>query len=283
MLTHKIIVVDSAPSNAVRAHEHPILEAGNISFPDARYELEFGEQDNQMSYSLTHKIIGAPLITDLLEKGDARYACIVSSPVSSFRKTYTSQNPKHEIHWNNQDFGEPPLFTPLIVFWNEEKSITLKADRDGVHRIWDRQTVTLHKGSRLALGSVIELNSSLLQLLTLVADPSLNSGQFVVDFESEPFRFQVKIHPDLHKFLQHRKDAHRNNIMTHIVSACFARLQQANANDDDLRSQRGLQALSEHLESKGFEDWTDDDFRPEKVASALYPLKLPNSTMEACD
>ena len=169
------------------------------------------------------------------------------------------------------------MFTPMIVC-SETQEITLDATRDGVHTVWDNQSVILHRGSRLALGSVIQLESSVLHLLSLYADEQLKDGQFVVEIETEPFRFRVNVSPDLHRHLQHHFDEHRNNIMTHIVTACLARLQYEHASDDGdsgWQSHRNLKAFADHLAQNGLGHWSDDSFRPEKVATALYRHVLP--------
>ena len=272
------VVADA--SNAIRAHGHPILETGNLSFPKGRYALDFEAGDDRSSYTITHRISGAPLINRLLNDQRARYACIVSSPISSYRVTHVSGDAQHEVRLDADELGEPPMFTPVIL-GSETQEITLDASRDGVHRIWDKQKISLQKGSRLALGSVIQLESSILHLLSLHEDANLKDGQFVVEPESEPFRFRVNVGKGLHKFLRYRFCEHRKSIMTHIVTACLARLRHDYSGDDGetgSKSHSSLRTLADFLEQQGHGHWADDDFRPEKVATALYPLELPKNT-----
>ena len=279
MQPYSIEAVGPGPSNAVRSHEHPMLESGNLSFPKGRYILDFQPGEDRSSYTITHRIQGAELISRLLDARQARFVCIVSSPISSYRRTHVSETAQQEVRWDADELGESPMFTPMIVC-SEAREITLSASRDGVHAIWDREPVTLHKGSRLALGNVIRLESSLLHLLSLHEDRQLKNGQFVVEIETEPFRFRVNLSTDLHRFLRHHSDENRSNIMTHIVTACLARLQHDHPNDDGdsgWRSHRNLKAFADYLAHKGLEHWGDDDFRPEQVASALYPHVLPKS------
>jgi len=72
--------------------------------------------------------------------------------------------------------------------------------------------------------------------------------------------------------------------MTHIVSACLARLQKEYGKDDEevggWRSFRNLLAFSDYLKDKGQKLWCDDDFQPERVATALYPHVLPSKEEE---
>jgi len=271
---HSIEAVGPAPSNAVRSHEHPMLEVGNLSFPDGRYLLEFQRDGDDSSYKIRHRIEGAPLITRLLNAGQARFVCIVSSPISSYRETHVSKVEQQEVQWERDELGQPPMFTPMIVCWKAQK-ITLRAKRDGVHAIWNQQRVILQRGSRLALGRVIHLESSIEHLLSLHKDEQLKDGQFAVEIETEPFRFRANVSPDLHLFLRHPRDENHNNIMTHIVTACLARLQHEYENPDEWRSFPSLVALADYLESNRQEHWNDREFRPEKVATALYPHVLP--------
>ena len=69
--------------------------------------------------------------------------------------------------------------------------------------------------------------------------------------------------------------------MTHIVTACLARLQRDDTEDDGgsgWRSHRNLVALADYLQHRGLDHWSDEGFRPESVATAMYPLKLPEGT-----
>ena len=274
---YSIVAVEPGPSNAIRAHQHPILEPGNLSFPEGRYELEFLPGEDRASFEVTHLVSRAPLIMRMLEERKAQCVCIVSSPISSYRKTHMSSTARQEVSWDAEELGEPPLFTPMIVC-AEACDLVLSSSRDGVHKVWDGESVSFRRGSRLALGEVIRLESSILQLLSLHEMPELKDGQFEVDIETEPFKFRVNMSSSLHRFLRHREDAHRWNIMTHIVTACLARLQNDHEADDGesgWQSHRNLKAFADYLEVNGLEHWTDPEFRPEKVATALYPHVMP--------
>ena len=272
-------------SNSIRSHRHPILESGNLSFPKGRYTLGFEFGDDRTSCTVVHRIDNAPLISRLLEAGQAQFACVISCPISSYREICLSADARQQVSWNLDDLGEPPLFTPMILCVKSFE-ITLDAGDDGLHRIWNGQSVLLHKGSRLALGSVIQLEASIIHLLSMREDTDLKNGQFEIDIETEPFLFVVKLSSDLYRFLQVHQTEHRSNIMTHVVTACLARLQKDFHEDDDdsgWKSYRNLLALADHLEDKGLGHWTDPEFRPEKAATALYPHRLPSTPDETED
>ena len=275
---YTVEAVAPGPSNAIRAHEHPMLESGNLSFPKGRYCLDFVPGEDRSSYLITHRIEGAALISRLLESGQARFVCIVSSPTSGYRQSHVSESAEHEVRWEVGDLGEPPLFTPAVVCWTPQQ-LKLSTSRDGVHRIWDKQVIALSKGARLALGSVIQLQSSILHLLSIHHDDRLDYGQFDVEIESEPFRFRANVGATLYQCLRYQGGEMRRSIMTHIVTACLARLQRDYAEDDGesgWQSHRNLKAFADFLAANGHGHWTDDEFRPEKVATAIYPLVPPN-------
>ncbi|MCY4152762.1 MAG: hypothetical protein OXE94_11080 [Aestuariivita sp.] len=294
-MTAVLDLVVPGPSNSIRSDNHPVLEPGNRSFPQGCYRLAFEEvrspdsgSSNMMTFSLRHEIEKAPFITRLVEEGRAVFACIVSSPLSSYRKTYSSREPRQKIECAMADLGEPPMFTPLVVCTDQIIS-TLDAETDGVDPIWQDQTITLYKGSRLAVGSIIRLEASIAHLLTMHSDASLESGQFFVEEQTEPYQFSIKLHPELHRFLRYKSDQHvqRNNIIVHIVTACLALLQRewGDGNDErDWESVPNLKALAAHLAARDIPHWTDGEFIPEKAATQLYPLKLmvsdPESAME---
>ena len=276
----EIVIKANSPSNAIRSHGFPVLEAGNISYPNGRYALDFEPGSDRTAFVLRHRIEGAPLISRLLSEGKARYVCAVSSPVSSYRRTHVSHTESHRILWDENDLGEPPLFTPMIVSVSA-CDLMLSEERDGVHGIWDQQLVAIETGSRLALGHVIQLRSSILQLLSLQIRKDLGNGEFYVDpLTEQGFQFRVNLSSDLHRFLQvPRKGGIRGHVMTHIVSACLALLKREFSDDNEeeggWKSHRNLRAFADHLESKGLPHWNDEDFRPDWVATKLHPHILP--------
>jgi len=277
--TYTVEAIAPGPSNAVRAHGHPVLESGNPSFPQGRYRLELAPGDDRCSFRVVHDIAGAALITRLLAADAARCACIVSSPRSGYRRLHIGESTEQEVRWDIDDLGEAPLFTPVILCVKPGK-LELDATRDEVHPVWDGQPITLRKGSRLALGNVVQLQSSLLHLLSLHPDDRMADGQFGVEVESEPFRFRANVSTRLYRHLRYSGEAARYNVMAHIVTACLARLQRDYSDDEDddtgWQSHRSLQAFADFLETGGHPHWTDDAFRPEEVATAIYPLELPD-------
>ena len=277
MIRHTVLATDS--SNAIRSYDFPVLETGNMSFPEGKYTITFEREAGGESFVITHQIEGAPWLQRLLEAGDAFYACTVSSPMSSYRAIVKSTDAKHAISWNEDDLGEAPLLTPMIISAVQQR-IILRGRRDGVHRIWSGRRVTIRKGNRLALGPVFQLQGSIAHLLRLDEDPELAPGQFsVASMTENGFQFKVSLHPELHRYLRvNHGDGGRHHIMTHIVTACMALLQRdSKRNDEDEEDEgstsRDLMALEELLSQHDLPRWDDEQFQPEKVATKLYPIR----------
>ena len=269
----------SEPAERVRSFAWPVLQRGNTSYPDGSYNAEIEPGTDRRSFQITHDIRGAPLIARLIDEERACYACIVASPIASYRMIHTSGSPTHHVEWSLDDLGAPPLFIPLVVTTSEVRR-TLDADADGVAALWHGREIRLLKGSKLMIAPPFQLRSSLQQLLIFQVDEQLSAGQFEVRPDTnDGFKFIVVMAPDLHHFLMHpRAPDHRRNIMTHIVSSAFASLRHDYREDDGAegwRSHGNLVALAHYLEDQGLPVWDEDRFHPERVATALYPHRLP--------
>ncbi len=286
MAITQITVVEPQFTNAVRSHDHPILEPGNPSFPLGRYWLDFEAGEDRTSFRITHRTQHAGLIGNLVKTGSVRFACIVSAPSSGYRKIHVSDSPQHDVAWKDAELAEPPLFTPLIVC-RRHQSVSLSAASHDVHQIWDKRTIMLRPGSRLAVGNVFQLQTSVFHLIHLKTNDEAPKGHVEVDVDTEPFRFRVKVDRDMHKFLRFRRDAiERHNTLTHIVTACLARLQRDFADDDGemgWKSHSALRSLADQLSQKKLGHWSDSGFRPEKVATELTPLVVPSEPTTEVD
>ena len=278
----KVVTEARSPNSAVRAHAFPALESGNMSFPKGRYVVGFEPGADASSFTVRHNIEGAKLITDVLADGLAQFVCTVASPISSYRVSHISKTSTQVISWESGDLGEPPMFTPMVVVAAPFKR-TLDRERDGVHELWDRRTVSFTRGMRLALSDVVLMRSSVLNMLTFERDPTLSAGQFHVEAEErEGFGFRAHLAPDLHRFLKYdSEDTRRGHILTHIVSACFGVLKANYLQDHDeeggWRSYRGLQAIADMLKEHSLPHWSEGDFSPELAATRLYPHRVAES------
>ena len=273
----ELVTEAAAAANTIGSHDHPVLEEGNLSFPLGRYVVGFVGGDGS-SFELMHRLEGAALISDLLRQKKARYGCIVSSPRSFYRKMHLAEGSRQRIAWDDRELGEPPLFTPVILCTGTEK-VVLSAERHDVHPAWNDVSVAMYKGARLAVGHVFDLRSSVMQMIRMEVDESLSGNRFQVQAQAEPFGFVVKASPSLHRYVRTaRADPTRSNIMTHVVTACFALLQKRFRDPEEW--DRNLERLAEHIGSWYPHRWDEEDFQPEAAAMELYPHVLPSTEDE---
>ena len=277
MPTTEIRVRSSDPSASSRAFPWPVLEAGNNSFPNGAYTVTCADKERGKSFELRHKVHGAALIEQWLQQDKLDFVCAVASPRSMYRTIHKSDTPKQLIAWQQQDLGEFPMFTPMIVA-RESIQHTAVAESDGLNQIWDGRELLLPKGARIVVGLTFKFKSGISGILDFSLDKSLGQGRFKVQPSYEDgFKFKVRLASDLHQHLRHRRgDLVGENIMVHIVSAAFSVLQREYDTDDGdegWQSFRNLIGLAEMLEQNELSHWSDDNFQPELAATTLYPHK----------
>lgn len=273
----EIRVQSSDPSASSRAFPWPVLEAGNDSFPNGVYTVTCEDKDRGKSFELRHKVHGATLIEQWLQQDKLDFVCAVASPRSMYRTIHKSDTPKQLISWQQQDLGEYPMFTPMIVA-RESIRHTAVAVSDGLNQIWDGRELLLPKGARIVGGLTFKFKSGISGILDFNLDNRLAHGRFRVQHSLEDgFKFKVHLAPDLYQHLKHRRnELAGENIMVHVVSAALSFLQREYDTDDGdegWRSFRNLVGLAEVLEQNELGHWSDDNFQPELAATTLYPHK----------
>lgn len=269
-----------------RAFPWPVLEAGNGSYPDGVYRMVCAEKNPGTSFFLTHDVTGAPLVERWMGEQKLEFVCSVAAPRSMYRKLHKSEVARQEVAWQPDDLGEFPMFTPLIVV-REEIIHVAQSATDGLNRVWDGRKLVFPRGARIAIGVTFKFRSGLRGMLDFRLADNLSPGQFEVSASVEDgFKFKVDLARDLHEHLAiSRNDLAGRNIMTHVVNAALGVLQREEEWNDDRggegwRSFRNLVALAAMLEEKGLPRWDDDNFQPEKVATALYPHRVAAEPVE---
>ncbi len=269
----------SDPGSGSRAFHWPVLESGNRSFETGVYSVTCEDKERGRSFLLEHEVRGAPLIEMWTQANMLLFVCTVASPRSMYRALHKSQSRKQSIQWNQEDLGDFPTFTPMIVARQEIHHVT-DAQADGLTPAWHARELRLPKGARVAIGPVFRFQSGINGLLDFHLDPSLENGRFRIEPSSEDgFKFTVYLASNLHTYLRHQRNQPAGmNVMVHVVSAALANLRQDYGTDDGeegWRSFPNLVGLAELLQQKQLPHWTHDDFRPEVVATGLYPHKVP--------
>lgn len=281
MPTREINTRASAPGSS-RAFPWPVLEAGNDSFPNGVYTVNCSDQEVGKSFRLRHALSGAALIERWLEQGKLDVVCTVAAPRSMYRMLHKSEAPEQLIAWQQQDLGEYPMFTPMIVA-RDSIQHTADAVADGLNRIWNGRKLVVPKGGRVAVGHTFKFKSGINGILDFNLDEKLTPGRFRVQPSNEDgFKFKVYLASDLYQHLRyHRDELAGKNIMVHIVSAALGTLQRDYSRDDGetgegWQSHRNLIGLADLIEQNELGHWSDDDFQAEFVATKLYPHIIPS-------
>ena len=267
----------------VRCLPYPVLEDGNLSYPKGGYEVDAKPQDDGTSVIIHHTIQGAPFLDRILQQGRGKYGCLVSVPLTGYRKLHLSDGAYQQVSWDIRVVGEPPMLRPLILSVSEI-SCRLEPE-DGVAEAWQGQNITFPRGARLALSRYLRPSSSLHELLDVRKAEDLPAGSFKVEACSgDGFYFQVLVAPDLFPFLQNAGENknHRDSLLTHVTSRCFEILKgypREQGEDEEgsawWEKYPNLSALAEELERKKLPVWDDDGFLADEVATKLYPHRPP--------
>lgn len=273
-------------SEAVRSFPYPALDEGSLSFPDGSYEVEIQAVAGRHAAHVQHDIQSAPLIRRLVEEGKAACACVVSVPVTGYRRLFLEKSFGQTIKWDEFSVGEPPVFQPRVICLEDiEHSLS---ENDGVHRLWVGQKVIFPKGAKIAFSAPRRLMSSMTSLLSFKKIFDKNAKQISVDpCSEEGFYFKVSVQADLFDFLQQPGEGNhllRRSIMVHAISACFALLARQYSNredeEDGWQAYPNLLALSTEMEGKGLTLWDEEDFHPEEAATVMCPYHLPAQEQE---
>ena len=271
----------------VRFLPYPVLEDGNLSYPEGEYAVSITLQADGKSVIVHHRVKAAPFLVRLLAERKAKYGCLVSIPLTGYRRLHLFHDADQPVEWGINVVGEPPMLRPVIISVAE---ISYKlGPEDGVKEAWQGRQITIPKGARLAVHDYLRATASLSQLLEIVKAPNLRDGSFEVEpCAEEGFYFKVSVASDLFPFLQNAggHEEHQGSIFTHIVSRCFEILKQDYGQGEEGEEGaawepfRNLHALSEELKRRNLQVWYQEDFSADKVATELYPHRLPQLELE---
>lgn len=272
--------------STVRSLPFPAIEDGNLSFPEGAYSVTRQSVDaSGAKVVLRHEITGAPFIEGLIEKGEVKFACLVSVPKTGYRELHIADGREQEIGWVLDVAGEPPMLGPIVLYVGNGLKHEF-SERDGVASVWQRQQVEIPKGARLARGRYLRSRSLAKSLLRVRQREAMKPGSFTVTpHTNDGFHFKLYAAKDIFHFLQRSEDRHlRSSIIIHAISQCLSILKtrynvssEDEEGDDHWDQHKNLVALASFLADKGMPHWSDEGFDAVEVATILYPIILPPS------
>ncbi len=277
-------------SDSVRSFPYPALTEGSLSFPKGEYVSHIRPDANGHAAYIEHKIENAFFISNAIREKKAVCSCTVSIPITGYRKAFMNSlgGYSQKIEWDEDAVGQSPILQPLVVMCEEVEHKFTK--EDGVHKMWVGETVILHKGAKIAVGETFRLMSAMESLLSIEKNEDADdSAQMrVTACTDSGFYFKVQVNSQLYEFLQRPGDGerylHRNSILIHAVSCCFAILasdySKNEVDEDSWESFQNLKILHADMENRGIKTWDDDDFFPEEAATAMWPHVPPTQELE---
>ena len=275
----------------VRSLPYPAIEEGNFSFPEGNYEVtpEKPPGNSMTSVILRHELRGAQFVENLIQEGKAKFACLLSVPKTGFRKLYIADSNEQEISWDLGIAGEPPMIGPVVLYVAEDKLNHKLTKKDGVAEVWYNREIEIPKGARLARGRYLRSSAAIQNLIRVRVNKNMESGSFFITPNSnEGFYFYLEAASDISEFIQNPQGESelRGSILVHAVSQCFNILKTSydasgEEGEDEGRQweqYKNLVALSDWLAAQNMLHWSDENFDAVRVATQLYPIRIPFST-----
>ena len=267
----------------------PALEDGNLSFEKASYKGRVEPSKEGDSLTIKHQLEGAPFLQNLLNDKRAKFGCLVSIPKTGYRQLNLSDAGEVEQTFSIDKayWGELPMVRPVLVA-NEEIAHTF-TDKDGVTDLWQGGTAVIPKGGWLARGRYLKPRLGIIDLLKPVKDKSFPPTAIEVkESTEEGFRFIVNLGAKLYDFVVRPGAGNEHsyhNIHVFMVSRCLEILQKkytkrSDESDDDglcWDNYPNLKMLAADLEEKGHNHWDHEEFKPDYVATQLFPIKVPET------
>ncbi len=272
-------------TDSVRALPYPAITEGNLSFPDGEYLPCVRPDASGYAAHVEHKIKDAPFIVNAILGRKAACVCIVSIPITGYRKVFMNSQDGHSqrIEWDKEVVGQSPILQPLVVLREEMEHKF--SQEDGVHDLWVGRTVILPKGAKIAVGETLRLASAMESLLSVEKNEnSADRAQMrVTSCTDSGFYFRVQVESDLFDFLQSPdggNQLHKRSILVHAVSCCFTILARdyadKNTEEDSWESFQNLKILYAEMERQEIKTWDAEDFSPEEAATMMWPHLIPD-------
>lgn len=277
----------------IKSFSFPVLSPDSIDYSDeCAYGAEAARSSNSSSVSVSHRLDGGGLVSQLVKNGQAAFACIVSLPATMYRRVEVADSTDlahvQTIDYSQSGYGQDtvsmdsPMFRPVVLTTEKVEQQSVARDRLAFH--WAGAGIVIPKGSIIAYDEWQRFGGSEGGLFEVEEDPNLADGQMRVQEETNNgYRFRIFVGARLYESIKEsvpgaRHYEHRNSVLTHALSIAFNILKQDLnlAEDKAWKEHVNLRLIAEKLEQAGQRHWSDgEDFDPEVAATALYPHIFP--------
>ena len=271
-------------------YSFPVLEEGRMDYGDeCSYKVESIpiSQSGGRRIQFQHDIMGKCLVSDLIKRGQARFACIVVLKSTMYRQTFADVGEEKSVSTRQiiplPDTFESPTFSPMVVYVGENKKIQEnKSEILGLSDLWDDREISLLKGAILARThwKILETTSGC--LMKMKRDEKQKYGFLAKISPDEGGRIIIYTAPSLYDaMLQcNNRGPIAGSIHTHMLAAGLAELSKEVSEVSNEQARYDLPnftGIKEQLEENGITTWEDDNkpFNPHEAAYFLSPSQLP--------
>ena len=247
-----------------------------MDWTDAKYTAEIRAGAGQAD--VTHHLSNAPVLEDLIGRGNATWAVEVRCPKTLMAKIESSAEARHIVKWDADDVDGDVFIMPGLLARDN-----LRLDASGLTSLYqDIGDLRVPQGYWLARGYTCRASTLLQSLLSFRLDEGLKQGRMEVATDSSggQLHFIVNMAPDAYR--QALRD--RTVMIAALVGVC-AQFPQAFRSGDDDEELPLVRELRERLDSirPGVTLWEDPaNYDPAMVATLLEPFR-PTPVAEGSD
>ncbi len=271
----------------------PVLKNGGGDFLDGiSYVVEATQAQNNRKLYITHTLKGNSFISQLIKDKKAKFSVALFYKDNRTREKFVCEDfyyddesreiiSEQEI---NIDFRYAPEITPNIIIFKDVK-ITVD-NNSGLSDFWNGEIFTIPAYARIAHYSKLKFTSGdVSSLMWKAMEKSYSNGviKTIVDVNKGEGEQPIKIicaqdvYDELDKGfsgnIMDTKMAMRQSIVTQILCAVYAHMDQIKDKTDDIHS--GLLMHMENVKEQTGEDWElENDFNPSFAATQMLPYAI---------
>ena len=263
-----------------RVFPFPVLASDSLCYADGvSYNAHISSVEQSGEISVAHRLTGNNLVASLVADQRAKFACVVSVPLTMLRVTYSHQgggelSADQRIQFEKNELSGTPKLRPIVVC-TEEFGPTPVQPPHGLDDFYAGDHVRFPDGAIIADAGWMQFGAHGSILRIKKGGEDMLPGTLHVTISTEDgFYFIVTVASDLYTALQNPngQNEHRMSVLTCAFSAGLAQIQRdRDLRDRDWKEYQSLQILHRDLEARGLPTWEDSAFSPELTASTIHP------------
>ena len=267
---------------SVSAFPFPVLSESSLCYVEGvSYEASIERKDEKDDITVEHRLRGDSLVATLINEKRAKFACVVSAPLTMHRKVHPLETDSQGNAWatqriscNEGELSGIPRLRPIVVCTENIPPVLVRASH-GLDRVfYSGEHVEFPDGTIIADAGWMKFGGHR-GLFQVECDANLPNGTVkVTESMTDGFYFVVSVHPEMYAIMQdERENSECKNIMIGALTDALSALQNGDLREE-WQDHQTLQALHRDLVAHGLVTWEDKDFRPLLAASTIRPFAL---------